>query len=171
MCSKSTDHGRRSDLGRLKRLLNFLPVAKMAGVARNLLRRRTKAGDGVGNNQVNLARIRLGGHVVAGRKAKLLAEELIQLVALVGVTLENLQEGSLCAGGALGAAELEFAADLLDAVKVKHQILGPLGGPLSDSDQLSCLKVRIRKSGLGWTAVSNCPDHTNVMEMGRRGMI
>lgn len=61
----------------------------MADVPRNLLRRRTKARDGVGDDQVNLARVGLGGHIIAGREAELFAEELIQLVTLCRVSLED----------------------------------------------------------------------------------
>ena len=118
----------------------------MADVARNLLRRGTKTRNGIGNDQVDLACVGLSGHIIAGREPELFAEKLIQLVALGRVALEDFHEARLCAGSALGAAELQFASYLLDAVKVEHEVLRPLCCSLSNGDELSCLKMRIRKS-------------------------
>lgn len=121
----------------------------MANIARNLLRRRSNPRDGIRNNQVHLARVRLRRHVIASREAKLAAQQVVQLVALGGVALEDLEEGRLRAGGSLGAAELELADDLLDAVEVEHEVLRPLGGSLADGDELCGLEVSVGEGGLG----------------------
>lgn len=130
-------------------LLNLLPVGKVTDITRHLLRRRAQTSNSVGNDQINLSRVGLGRNVVAGREPKLFAKELIELVALSSVALENLQERCLGASRALGATELEFAPDLLDAVEVEHEILRPGGGTLPHGDELSCLKMSICQGGLG----------------------
>lgn len=129
-------------------LLNLLPVRKMANITSNLLGRRSKSSNGVGDNEVDLTGVGLSGHIVAGGEAELLAEKLVQLVALLRVPVEQLEERSLCTSGTLGATELEFTANLLDAVKIKHQVLGPLGGTLSNCNKLSCLKMSVCESWL-----------------------
>jgi hypothetical protein len=60
-----------------------------------------------------------------------------------------LEERGLRARGALGAAELQAGADVLDGFEVEKQILGPLGGALADGDELGGLEMRVGESGEG----------------------
>lgn len=138
----------------------------MADVAGDLLSRRAEAGDGVGDDEVDLAGVGLGGDGIAAREAKLGAEELVELVALGRVALEDLKEGCLCTGGTLGAAELELVTGHLDAVEVHHEVLRPLGSPLAHCDELSGLEVGVGEGGLGCgTNTAAC--QSNVQPGGR----
>ena len=145
---RGTNHGRRSNLCALKRLFNLLPVSQVANISRDLLCRRAKASNGIGNDQVDLAGVGLGRHIVASREAELLAEQIVQLVALGRVTVEDLQERGLGASGSLGATELELIADMLDALEIKHEVLCPLSSALAHCDQLCSLQVSVGQSGL-----------------------
>lgn len=121
----------------------------MANITSDLLRRGTETSNGIGDDQVDLAGVGLGRDVVAAGEAEFLAEELVELITLGGVVLEDLEERGLSARGTLGTAELELFADLLDAVEVEHEILGPLGGALADGDELGGLQVSVGEGGLG----------------------
>lgn len=87
-----------------------------------------------------LSGVSLGRDIIAScGKPKLLGQQDVELVTLCRVPVENLKERRLCARCALGATELELLADMLDVVKVEHEILRPLRSSLSDGDQLGCL--------------------------------
>ena len=75
----------------------------MADVARDLLRCGTQSGDGVGDDEINLAGVGLGGDVVAAGEVGFLAQEFVELIALGRVAVENLQEGGLRPGGPLSS--------------------------------------------------------------------
>lgn len=65
-------------------------MSQVTDVTGDLLRRGAKTGNGVGNVLVYLAAVRLGRNAVAGREAKLFAEQLVQILDLLGVSLEDL---------------------------------------------------------------------------------
>ena len=74
----------------------------MADVSGDLLRRSTETTDGVSDDQVNLAGVRLGRNVVATREAGLFTKQFVQLVTLGSVTVEDLEERCLRSSGSLG---------------------------------------------------------------------
>lgn len=119
----------------------------MANIASYLLCRGAKSSYGIGDDEVDLARVGLRGNVIASWESKFVAEKLIELVTLARVALEDLEERGLCASCALSTTEFEFAADMLDTLQVKHKILRPLSGSLAHRNQLSCLEVCICKRG------------------------
>jgi hypothetical protein len=53
------------------------------------------------------------------------------LLDLLRVTVEQLEEGRLRAGGALGASELKPLAHGLDILQIHHEFLDPLRGALA----------------------------------------
>ena len=129
-------HGRAANLALLERLLHLLEVGQVADVAANALGRGAEGADSVGHAQVDLAGVGLGRNGVGRGKTGLLAEDLVELLDLVGVAVEELEEGGLGAGGALGASKLQSLADGLDVLEVHHELLDPLGSTLADGDEL-----------------------------------
>lgn len=119
----------------------------MADVGGDALGGGAESAHGVGDAEVDLAGVGLGGDGVGGGEAGLLAEDLVELDDLVGVTVEQLEEGGLRAGGALSAAELKTLADGLDVLEVHYELLDPLAGALADGDELSGLVVGEAKGG------------------------
>lgn len=102
-----------------------------------------KRSQSVGNAEVDLAGVGLGGDVIAALEAALGAQLLIELVDLAGVVLEERKERGLRAGRALGAAELEAGADVLDVLEVEDEVLKPLGGAATECDGLRSLVVPV----------------------------
>ena len=124
----------RTYLRFFKRFLDLLPGRKMSDVAADLLGSCTKTCDSVGYNQVDFACICLCGDVVTGSKSGFLAEELIESVTFGGIATKDLQERGLCSSRSLGTTEFEVFSNVLNALEVKHQVLGPLSCSLSHSD-------------------------------------
>lgn len=133
----------------LEGLFELFPCGEVADVASDFLRARAEPSDGVGNKLVDFTGVGLGGDGVAAAETSLLAELLVELVALLGVAVENLEERCLGSGGALGAAELEVVLDVLYGLKVEQEVLRPLRCSLADGDQLSGLQVSVSQGGLG----------------------
>jgi len=102
-----------------------------------------KRSQSVGNAEVDLAGVGLGGDVVAALEAALGAQLFVELVDLAGVVLEKRKERGLRAGRALGAAELEARADILDVLEVEDEVLKPLGGAATECDGLRSLVVPV----------------------------
>lgn len=115
----------------------------MSDVGADALGSSTKSADSVGDSEIDLAGVGLGGDGVGRREASLLAEDLVELDNLVGVALEELQEGSLGTGGALGTTELKSVTDSLDVLEVHHQLLDPLGSTLANGDELGLFVVSV----------------------------
>jgi hypothetical protein len=120
----------------------------MSQIRSNLGSTGTKAGDGIGDQAVDLSGICLCRNIIAFLETSLLAEKLVELVALVMVTGENLEETGLSTGSTLSTTELELGTDALEFLKIHEEILGPGGSSLTDCANLSGLKMCEGESGL-----------------------
>lgn len=120
----------------------------MPQIRSNLGGTGTETSNGVGNKAVNLSGVCLSRDIVALLETSLLAEKLIQLVALVMVASENLEETGLCTGSTLGTSELELRSNALELLQVHEEILGPGGSSLTNCANLGRLEMCEREGGL-----------------------
>ncbi|KAI6747961.1 hypothetical protein HG531_008503 [Fusarium graminearum] len=120
----------------------------MSEIRSNLGNTGTKTSNSVGNKTVDLSGICLGRNIIALLKTSLLAKQLIQLVALVMITSENLKETGLSTSGTLRTTELEISSDALKLVEVHEEILGPGSGSLADCADLGGLEMSEGEGGL-----------------------
>lgn len=121
----------------------------MANITTNALSSGTEGADSVGNSEINLyqhyslvyysicgmiphlAGIGLGRDGVCGGEPSLLAEDLVELDDLVGITLEKLEEGGLRTSSTLRTTELKALTDCLDILEIEHEFLNPLSRSFS----------------------------------------
>ena len=82
-------------------------------------------------------------HQEAALEAAQVGEELVEHLDLVGLAVEELQEGGLRAGGALEAAEAQLVHERLQRAQVAQQVLNPERRALAHSGQLRALHVRV----------------------------
>lgn len=142
-----TYHSAGADLVLLKRLLNLLEVGQMTNVSSNALSRGAETSQGLGNVEVDLSCVGLGGDCIGGGEAGFLAENLVQAVDLGTVSVEDLHEGGLSASGTHGTSELQVVEGTGDVAEVHQQVLDPLGGALANGDGLSGLEVGEAQGG------------------------
>jgi hypothetical protein len=82
-------HRARANLVLLKRLFHLLLAGKVTDVAGNALDGCAESGHGVGDTEIDLAGVGLGGDAVAGWEVRLLAENLVELIDLHSVAVED----------------------------------------------------------------------------------
>ena len=138
-------HRAGTDLVLLERLLDLLHVLEHTDVVRELMGGLGDAGEHAEHAEIDLTAVGLTGYRIAGRKAHLLCDHLVELTALRMIAVEQLEERRLCAGGALGAEELQGAEYILEILEVKHELIQPQGRTLTDRRRLCRLEVGVRK--------------------------
>ena len=134
-------HGGGTDLVFLKGLLHLLQVAEQAQIGGELAGRLGNAGEGGQHRIVHLAGIGLTRNGHHGVEAHLGGDLPLQRPAFLMVSLEQLQEGCLSAGGALAAQQLQRGDAVLHLLQIHQQLVHPEGGPLPHRHQLSGLEV------------------------------
>ena len=142
-------HGGRTDLILLKGLLHLLEVGQQTQVGGKLHAALGNTGQRVEDECIHLAAVGLARDRDDGLAVKthLLGDGGIHGADLVGVALEQLHKGSLGAGGALDAAQLQGSQPVVDLVEVHHQLVGPQGGALAHGGGLGGLAVGVGHAG------------------------
>ena len=145
-------HRARPDLGRLEGLLYLLSAGEEADVRADLVRRGPEAAQPRDNIRVNLPGVSLPRHDEAAGEARLGRDQAVEGLDLVVVSVKQLEEGGLGAGGALHAAEPEPLARRPQVVLVHQQLLQPQTRPLAHRGQLGGLQVGEAQRGQGGVA-------------------
>ena len=138
-------HRAGTDLVLLERLLDLLHVLEHTDVVRELMCGLGDAGEHAEHTEIDLTAVGLAGYRIAGREAHLLCDHLIELAALRMITVEELEEGRLGAGGTLRSEKLQGAEYILEILEVEHELVQPQGRTLADGCRLCRLEVGIRK--------------------------
>jgi hypothetical protein len=98
---------------------------------------------------VHLSGISLPGHGEALREPHLLSDHRVYLIDGLLVSVEQLQEGSLGARGALGAQKLHIPQHIVQILQIQVELLHPQRGPLPHRGGLGRLEMGEGQSGLG----------------------
>jgi len=140
-------HGRRTNLGLLKGLLNLLEVSKQTDISSKLVSRDTKGSQGAQNVNVNLSRVGLASARVSVVKAQKLNNTGIKLLNLVVVAVEKGKEGALSTGGTLDTSKTQIVSGTLEVSQIPEQLLDPESGTLTNGGQLCGLEMSPAKNG------------------------
>src|SRR5690606_36606465 len=111
-----------------------------AQVAAPLVERLAEAAQGVEDEAVELARVRLPGDGDERREAHLLGDAAVELLDLVVVAAEQRQEARLRAGRPLRAAERQPVAAALQFFEVEDEVVQPQRRALADGRELRRLE-------------------------------
>ncbi len=133
----------------LKGLFHLLEVGQQTQIGGKLHAALGNTGQCIEDEGIHLAAVGLAGNRNDGFrvKAHLLGNGGIHGADLVCVALEQLHEGSLGAGGALDAPQLQGCQTVVDLGKIHHQLVGPQGSALAHSGGLCGLAVGVGHAG------------------------
>ena len=109
---------------------------------------RRDAGDRADDRSIDFSRVSLPGDGKRSLEAESLRHHPIQFIAFTMIAIKETEEGRLCPGGSLHAAELQLGNSRIDLLQVQHQILRPQCRPLADRGELRRLVMRVPKRGL-----------------------
>ena len=140
-------HGGGADLVLAEGLFHFLQVGQEANVARHLVEGGGDARQYRQDVVVRLAGVCLAAHGDRALEAHQFTDTLVQGDDLVVVSVEQLHEGGLRAGGALHAAEGDVLDLVFQILEVHDQILVPQRRSLANGHELSRLVVGEAESG------------------------
>ena len=140
-------HRGRPDLLLPERLLDFLHVLKEADVVRELRGRRREAREGGKDEGVLLARVRLAGDEEAIGEARLLGDEPVEALGLVGVAVEERHERGLCSGCSLAAEEAQLVGPAHQLAVIEGEVLKPEARALAHRGGLRGLEMREAEAG------------------------
>jgi len=116
-------------------------VRQESDVVRELGRGLGDAGECREKSVVRLARVGLAGDAVHQRKPHLLRDQTVQPFHARVVAVEQVEKGSLRAGGPADSAEAERRETELDLLEVQEEVLDPECRALADGGRLGGLEV------------------------------
>ena len=107
--------------------------------------------------RVELAGVRLPRHGEDPRKLELARHAQVEVAHLLIVSVEQLEEARLRAGGALHAPELKRIETVQQLFGVEQELLHPERDPLAHRGELRGLEVRVGEAGQGAVAPRQVP--------------
>ena len=140
-------HGGGAHLLVLEGLFQLAVMLQQAHIVGEAVAALGDGGQHVENAAVELAGIGLAGHREDALKAELGGDHPVHLVDLALVSLKQVQEAGLGAGGAPAAQETHGIQHKIQLLQVQHQVLEPKGGTLAHGDQLGGLVMGVAQGG------------------------